>query len=227
MYLLSKADVYGMPNDLAGVGTAMFVALVFTVTLKLCMRTHTWTWITHLVYWISLALLFPFIYMLSNLWPNTSGKGLANMTGVAEKLFSRCDGRCACAETLCALVVVHTSLRWCGLKCSHTRGWRALPATVHMLLCGCCILVGSLALCLSCQLLYLTATSTPSSHVRLCHCQPPQPPPPRPCSPLLHSPVFWMSSVVCAPVMSLLPDLAVLLYRRSVKPDIIALLQVG
>jgi len=49
----------------------VFIALVFAVALKLCLRTHCWSWITHLVYWLSLAILFPFVYVISILWPQT------------------------------------------------------------------------------------------------------------------------------------------------------------
>ncbi|KAF8063036.1 ATP8B4 [Scenedesmus sp. PABB004] len=126
-YALATPDRHGLSSDLACAGTAVFVALTATVAFKLCLRTHAWTWITHLVYWLSLAVLFPFIWVISILWPATPISGVSDMSGVGQWLFS--------------------------------------------------------------------------------------------------NPVFWLSALLCAPAMALLPDLAVLLFKRWLSPDLVALLQ--
>lgn len=108
-YTLALPDAFGRSQDLAGAGTAVFVSLVFAVTLKLCMRTHAWTWITHLVIWLSLALLFPFLYILGILWPATSISGVSDMSGVAQSLFTKC------AHTACMHVCM---CGWCRVQCS-------------------------------------------------------------------------------------------------------------
>jgi hypothetical protein len=63
------------------------MALVVVVTLQLCLSTRFWNWITHLCYWLSLALMFPFIYVLGILWPGTGITGVADMTGTGVALF--------------------------------------------------------------------------------------------------------------------------------------------
>eukprot|EP00775_Hariotina_reticulata_P007204 gene7204-7418_t len=126
-YTLTTPDRNALAQDLAGTGTAVFIALVFAVALKLCLRTHCWSWITHLVYWLSLAVLFPFVYVISILWPSTSISGVADMSGVGYSLFS--------------------------------------------------------------------------------------------------SAVFWLATLVGAPAIALLPDIAVMLFRRYLRPDVVTLLQ--
>lgn len=71
----------GAPSDLATAGTAVFVALIIIVTLKLSIRTRHWNWVTWLVYGLSLALMLPFIYVLGFLWPRAGIEGVADMTG--------------------------------------------------------------------------------------------------------------------------------------------------
>lgn len=88
-YTLTTPGPDGLAQDLSGIGTAVFISLTFAVTLKLCLRTHAWSWITHLVYWLSLALLFPFVYVVSVLWPSTSISGVSDMSGTGPWLFSR------------------------------------------------------------------------------------------------------------------------------------------
>lgn len=88
-YTLTTPDRHGLAQDLSGVGTAVFIALTFAVAFKLCLRTHSWNWITHLVYWLSLALLFPFVYVVSILWPSTSISGVADMAGTGAWLFTK------------------------------------------------------------------------------------------------------------------------------------------
>jgi hypothetical protein len=88
-YSMVTPDRAGLHGDLSAVGTAVFICLVLTVTLKLSLRTHCWSWITHLVYWLSLALLFPFVYVLSILWDSTDISGVADMSGVGVWLFTK------------------------------------------------------------------------------------------------------------------------------------------
>uniref|UniRef100_A0A383WKY7 Phospholipid-transporting ATPase n=1 Tax=Tetradesmus obliquus TaxID=3088 RepID=A0A383WKY7_TETOB len=126
-YTLTTPDRNGLAQDLSGVGTAVFIALTFAVAFKLCLRTHSWNWITHLVYWLSLALLFPFVYVVSILWPSTSISGVADMAGTGAWLFT--------------------------------------------------------------------------------------------------NPVFWLTTLVGAPAIALLPDIAVMLFRRYLRPDLVTLLQ--
>jgi hypothetical protein len=45
--------------------------------------------------------------------------------------------------------------------------------------------------------------------------------------PACRSPVFWLTALVGAPAIALLPDIAVMLFRRYLRPDLITLLQVG
>jgi hypothetical protein len=91
----AQGDAYG----LVATGTAVFVALVAIVGLRLAVLTHHWSWITHLVYWLSIGLVFPFLAAISHLWtsappgagPSAGGvhiPGVADMTGVAGQLFS-------------------------------------------------------------------------------------------------------------------------------------------
>jgi hypothetical protein len=65
------------------------MALILLVTLKLCLRTRAWSWITFLVYGLSLALLPPFVAILSVLWPQRGVEGVADMAGVADSLFTK------------------------------------------------------------------------------------------------------------------------------------------
>jgi len=88
-YALITPDRNGLHGDLAALGTAVFISLTFTVTLKLSLRTLCWSWITHLVYWLSLALLFPFVYVISILWASTDISGVADMSGVGAWMFSK------------------------------------------------------------------------------------------------------------------------------------------
>lgn len=88
-YTLVTPDRNGRGQDLSGTGTAVFIALTFAVALKLCTRTHAWSWITHLVYWLSLAVLFPFVYVVSILWPQTAVSGVSDMSGTGAWLFSK------------------------------------------------------------------------------------------------------------------------------------------
>jgi hypothetical protein len=41
------------------------------------------------------------------------------------------------------------------------------------------------------------------------------------------SPVFWLTALVGAPAIALLPDITVMLFRRYLRPDLVTLLQVG
>eukprot|EP00882_Tetradesmus_deserticola_P011158 GHRQ01011804.1.p2 GENE.GHRQ01011804.1~~GHRQ01011804.1.p2 ORF type:complete len:134 (-),score=37.94 GHRQ01011804.1:1743-2144(-) len=88
-YTLATPDRHGLAQDLSGVGTAVFIALTFAVAIKLFLRTHSWNWVTYLVYCLSLALLFPFVYVVSILWPDTAISGVADMAGTGPWLFSR------------------------------------------------------------------------------------------------------------------------------------------
>lgn len=88
-YALITPDRSGLHGDLASLGTAVFIALTLTVTLKLSLRTHCWSWITHVVYWVSIGLLLPFVYVISILWASTNISGVADMSGVGSWLYSR------------------------------------------------------------------------------------------------------------------------------------------
>jgi hypothetical protein len=84
----ASGDEFG----LVATGTAVFVALITVVALRLAVVTHRWSWVTHLIYWLSWALLLPFIAALSYLWTSAPGggpsvSGVADMTGVAGQLF--------------------------------------------------------------------------------------------------------------------------------------------
>jgi hypothetical protein len=89
-----SGDAYG----LVATGTAVFVALITVVALRLAVLTHHWSWVTHLIYWLSLGLVFPFIAAISYLWtsaPPGGGpgggvhvSGVADMTGVAAQLYT-------------------------------------------------------------------------------------------------------------------------------------------
>lgn len=46
-------------------------------------------------------------------------------------------------------------------------------------------------------------------------------------APACRSPVFWLTTLVGAPAIALLPDIAVMLFRRYLRPDLVTLLQVG
>jgi hypothetical protein len=88
-YSLITPDRNGLHGDLSAIGTAVFIGLVICVTLKLSLRTHCWSWITHVVYWLSVALLFPFVYVISILWASTDISGVADMSGVGYWLFRK------------------------------------------------------------------------------------------------------------------------------------------
>jgi hypothetical protein len=83
----STGDAFG----LVATGTAVFVSLITIVALRLAVVTHRWSWVTHVIYWLSWALLLPFIAALSYLWTSAPGgpsvSGVADMTGVAGQLF--------------------------------------------------------------------------------------------------------------------------------------------
>jgi hypothetical protein len=83
----AATDAAGAPGDLVSLGTAAFVSLVLTVTLKLATRTHCWTWVTYVVYGLSVALLLPFVYVLGIAWARTRISAVADMSGVEEQLF--------------------------------------------------------------------------------------------------------------------------------------------
>jgi len=86
-YTLTSPGMKGLTQDLTAVGTAVWMSLIVVVTLRLCVSTRHWNWITHLCYWLSLGLMFPFIYVLGILWPGTGISGVADMTGTGLALF--------------------------------------------------------------------------------------------------------------------------------------------
>jgi hypothetical protein len=89
MYTLATPPANGLAPDLAGVGSAIFIACCLVVSLKLSMRTHCWTWIHVLVYGLSVALLFPFTYLLGIAWTSWGISAVADMAGVGTDLFLR------------------------------------------------------------------------------------------------------------------------------------------
>ncbi len=44
--------------------------MVIVVSLKLATRTRHWNWIYHLILWVSVLLVWPFVYVLSVLFPS-------------------------------------------------------------------------------------------------------------------------------------------------------------
>jgi hypothetical protein len=90
-YALGSAwavNYLGAPGDLQAAGTAVFVSSCLVVTLKLCIRTRNWNWITWLVYGLSTGLLFPFVWVVSFLWRTSRLETVADMAGVAHQLFA-------------------------------------------------------------------------------------------------------------------------------------------
>jgi len=83
-----SANAAGAPGDLAAAGTAVFISLILTVTLKLSIRTRNWNWITWVTYGLSLAALLPFILVLGILGEGGRIEGVADMVGIAAQLFN-------------------------------------------------------------------------------------------------------------------------------------------
>ncbi|KAI8470537.1 MAG: ATPase, phospholipid transporter [Monoraphidium minutum] len=90
-YALASADAttrHGAPGDLPAAGTAVFVSLVWTVTLKLSTRTRAWSWVTCVTYGLSVIMLLPFIGVLGILWPKGGLYSLSDMTGTGAQLLA-------------------------------------------------------------------------------------------------------------------------------------------
>ncbi|XP_064195014.1 phospholipid-transporting ATPase IF-like isoform X1 [Anguilla rostrata] len=67
-------------------GTLVFTVMVVTVTLKLALETHFWTWMNHLVTWGSIAFFFIFSFFYGGIiWPFLDTQ---DMYGVFTKLLS-------------------------------------------------------------------------------------------------------------------------------------------
>jgi uncharacterized membrane protein YesL len=59
------------------------MALVITINLKLSMKTRNWTWITHLLTWLSVLTLFVYYYFYGLAFPILHQEGTANMADIA------------------------------------------------------------------------------------------------------------------------------------------------
>ena len=67
-------------------GTLVFTVMVITVTVKMALETHFWTWINHLVTWGSIIFYFVFsLFYGGILWPYL---GSQNMYFVFIQLLS-------------------------------------------------------------------------------------------------------------------------------------------
>lgn len=105
-YTLSYPDQSALAQSLQGVGSAVWVSLILVVTLKLAIRTRHWNWISHVCYWLSLMLLLPFIYVVSIVFPRGKVEAVADMTAVAQGLYSNPVfwlAAIVCAPAMCLL----------------------------------------------------------------------------------------------------------------------------
>ncbi len=84
----AAVNVAGAPGDLPSAGTAVFICLIVTVTMKLSIRTRNWNWITWVTYGLSLAALLPFVVVMGILGEGARVVALADMVGVAGQLFN-------------------------------------------------------------------------------------------------------------------------------------------
>ncbi|KAG1664091.1 hypothetical protein FOA52_013275 [Chlamydomonas sp. UWO 241] len=78
----------GINSTLWEVGSTMYMSIVITINLKLAMNTRYWTWINHLLSWLSVTTLFLFYYCYGVVWTIFHFEGVANMANVAPVLFS-------------------------------------------------------------------------------------------------------------------------------------------
>ncbi|XP_037297496.1 probable phospholipid-transporting ATPase IA isoform X3 [Manduca sexta] len=67
-------------------GNFVYTYVVLTVCLKAGLSTHSWTWVTHLAIWGSVALWFLFILLYSNIYPMVMIGGV--MRGMDRMVFS-------------------------------------------------------------------------------------------------------------------------------------------
>lgn len=88
MYVMATPDQRGLAANWVEVGCTMYVALVITINLKLSMKTRYWTWITHLLTWLSVLTLFIFYYLYGLVFPIFKVEGTGDMTDIAARVFS-------------------------------------------------------------------------------------------------------------------------------------------
>ena len=81
MYTIANPNDRGVGADWVEVGCTMYMALVITINLKLSMKTRHWTWITHLLTWLSILTLFIFYYLYGLAFPIYHIEGTGNMSG--------------------------------------------------------------------------------------------------------------------------------------------------
>lgn len=83
MYTMYNPNRSGVGADWVEIGCAMYMALVITINLKLSMKTRHWTWITHLLTWLSVLTLFVYYYLYGLAFPIEHIEGTGNMAAIA------------------------------------------------------------------------------------------------------------------------------------------------
>ncbi|GFH14238.1 phospholipid-transporting ATPase, partial [Haematococcus lacustris] len=88
VYSMSSPDEQGLGDDWVAVGCGCYVALVLVLNLRLAMRSRYWTWINHLLIWLSISLFFPFLWLYGLVWPVAAVDGTADMSWVVRRILA-------------------------------------------------------------------------------------------------------------------------------------------
>ena len=76
----------GIGADWVEIGCTMYMGLIITINAKLAMKTRHWTWITHLLTYLSVLTLFIFYYLYGIAFPVYHLEGTGNMADIAVGL---------------------------------------------------------------------------------------------------------------------------------------------
>jgi len=87
MYTMCFPGADGNYNDWVDVGCTIYTATVITINLRLAMMTRYWTWITHLLTWLSITTFFAFLWLYGLVWRVAQIEGTADMVNMALRLF--------------------------------------------------------------------------------------------------------------------------------------------
>jgi phospholipid-transporting ATPase len=83
MYTMANPNRSGIGADWVEIGCTMYMALIITINAKLAMKTRHWTWITHLLTYLSVLTLFIFYYLYGIAFPIYHLEGTGNMADIA------------------------------------------------------------------------------------------------------------------------------------------------
>lgn len=83
VYSMTTPGKDGLFEDWVMVGCTVYTGIIVTVNLKIALRTRYWTWINHLLIWLSIAIWWPFVIGYSAVFQVQPIFGAADMCGVA------------------------------------------------------------------------------------------------------------------------------------------------